>query len=440
MKLKTLQHVSASQIGTYMRCPRKHWLEKIEGVEVPTGAGAAFGTRGHAAVEARILTGAWPDDPEAVTVAMAGWRFVPQDQGMLVEHEMRLDDAALPIIGRIDLIAPESGVIIDHKFMSSVRYAKTPAQLAEDPQAILYCTWGYRSNLLLRDRITFRHIVYQTKGLPNATTVQVKFTPDQLEYAYSNIKTTIERMAEHAALQEAGQVPAAIDSRDTSPCRAYGGCPHLSRCTADSQKSVFSLMSSATGAKEQEVNVLEALAKKKKSQGVVSESAPVDHGAINPPEYEQTQTAAQTPTNTPVPSKRRVGVVAAVQDALAFPPSEEEMRGVEPVVQDAPTSKVVDPFALSTIYVGCLPVNENFILLDNWLAPLQAEAAQTLGVDYYAQAEYGKGKTALAALVIHKTKVDGIPPVLVVDPRLPASETVLEILRPLYKRIVMRIG
>ena len=445
MKLKTLQHVSASQISTYMRCPRKHWLEKIEGVEVPTSPGAAFGTRGHAAVETRIQTGAWPDDPEVVPIAMAGWRFIPQDQILLVEKEMHLEDAALPIIGRIDLIAPESSVIIDHKFMSSLRYVKTPAQLAEDPQAILYCTWGLRAGYFRKDSVAFRHIVYQTKGTPQATTSQVKFALEQLEYAYSNTKTTIERMAEHAAMQEAGAVPAAIDSDDTSPCRAYGGCPHLSRCTSESQKSVFSLIS-ATGAKEKEVeklNVFEALAKKKKAQGIV-DRVEVDAGAINPPESVDPPAQADA-APTPTLTKRKIGVVSAVNDAivqsaLSFPPSDEEMKGVQPVVQDGPTSKIVDPFALSTIYVGCLPVNENFILLDNWLAPLQAEAAQTLGVDYYAQAEYGKGKTALAALVIHKVKVDGIPPVLVVDPRLPASETMLEILRPMYKRIVMRIG
>ena len=78
-------------------------------------------------------------------------------------------------------------------------------------------------------------------------------------------------------------------------------------------------------------------------------------------------------------------------------------------------------------------------MLDMWIAPLQAEAAQSMGVDYYAQAEYGKGKSALAALIVHKAKM-GLPLVMVVDPRLPASDVALEILRPLYQRVIVRFG
>ena len=422
MSLKTLAHVSASQISTYQRCPRKHWLEKIEGVPVPTSAGAAFGSRCHAVVETRIQTGAWPDDPEAVAVAMPGWRFIPQEATLMVEQEMRLTDAALPIVGRIDLIAPEQSAVIDHKFMSSLRYAKTPAQLRDDPQAILYTMWAMREGYLDVGRMTFRHITYQTKGTPQAVTSQVQFLPTGLAGGYIHFQRVIERMAQHAAMQEAGAVPAAMGSDDESACRAYGGCPHLARCTALAGRSVWSMDANK---KEGKVNVLEKLAQKKKAQGL-------DVGAVNPPE-------APKEAEPKVEAK-----VEAKQQAIDFPPSEAEMAeyyASKPAEEPPPpSSKVSDPFALPTLYVGCLPVNENFVLLDHWLAPLQAEAAQSLGVEYYAQAEYGKGKTALAALVIHKIKVEGIPPVLVVDPRLPASETVLEILRPKYSRIVMRIG
>lgn len=414
MSLRTLQHVSASQISTHTRCPRKHWLEKIAGVPVPVSAGAEFGSRCHAVVEKRIETGVWPDDPEAVTIAMAGWRFVPQEGTLLVEQEIRLDDAALPVIGRIDLVAPEQSVIIDHKFLGSLRYAKTPAQLADDPQAILYCTWALRQGYLSESSIAFRHITYQTKGLPQAVTSQHKFLSRELAVAYDGLRQQIERMAVHAAMTEEGAVPSALESGDPSPCRAYGGCPHLARCTAVAGRSVWSNLDK----REDTMNVLERLAQKKKAQGI-------DVGAVNPPEakaVEPSKPAAQP--QQPQPEEQ---------------PS-DDMAEYLPQVQTKESSKINDPFALPTLYVGCLPVNENFMLLDQWLEPLMTEAAQTLGVDYYAQAEYGKGKTALAALIVHRVKAKGIPPVLVVDPRLPASETALEILRPLYKRIVMRIG
>lgn len=407
--LKRLDHVSASQIGTHQRCPRKHWLEKIAGVPVPVSAGAQFGSRCHAVVETRIGTGQWPDDPEAVTIAMAGWKFVPQGT-LLVEQDLRLEDAALPIVGRIDLVAPEQSVIIDHKFLGSLRYAKTPAQLAVDPQAILYCTWALRQGYLREDSIAFRHITYQTKGQPQAVVSQHKFLRQELALAYEGLQRQIERMAAHAAIVDEGAVPSALQSDDPSPCKAYGGCPHLARCTAAAGRSVWSNLDK----KEDAMNVLEKLAQKKRAQGL-------DVGALNPPEA------------PPAP-------VQATAPKPAAPPADDGTAQYLPQIQTEDSSKINDPFALPTLYVGCLPVNENFLLLDQWLAPLQAEAAQTLGVEYYAQAEYGKGKTALAALIIHKIKAQGIPPVLVVDPRLPASETALEILRPQYQRIVMRIG
>ena len=410
--LKQLQHVSASQISTYLRCPRKHWLEKIAGVQVPTSAGAEFGSRCHALVEKRIEMGQWPDDPDAVKVAMAGWKFIPQNTRLLVEQEMRLDDAALPIIGRIDLVVPEHSVIIDHKFMGSLRYAKTPAQLADDPQAILYCTWGWRQGLLRPDALTFRHITYQTRDNPQAVTSQHKFTPAELDEKYARTRTTIERMATTAALTKESEVPAAIDSEDTSPCKAYGGCPHLARCRALGDKSVWSLDKKTD--KGVTVNVLEALAKKKKAQGIE------DVGAINPPESKQTvQEIAQ-------PALFDTKALDA-QPAPATPPRPPEL------------DMVLDPLQLRTLYIGCLPCNEAYTMLDVWLAPLQAEAAQGMGVDYYAQAEYGKGKTALAALIVHKAKM-GLPLVMVADPRLPASDVALEILRPLYQRVIVRFG
>jgi hypothetical protein len=413
MKLNELKHVSASQISTYQRCPRKHWLEKIAGVQVPTSAGAEFGSRCHALVEKRIETGQWPDDPDAVKIAMAGWKFIPQGTPLLVEQEMRLEDAKLPIIGRIDLVVPEHSVIIDHKFLGTLRFAKTPAQLADDPQAILYCMWGWRTGHLRADGLTFRHITYQTRDNPQAVTSQHKFTPSELGEKYARTRTTIERMAMHAAMTEEGEVPAAIDSDDPSPCKAYGGCPHLARCRALGNKSVWALDKSK---KEETVNVLEALAKKKKAQGIE------DVGAINPPESKPVAPVAQVAQPDLFDTK-----ALDAQPAPVTPPRPPEL------------DMVLDPLQLSTLYVGCLPCNEAYTMLDMWIAPLQAEAAQSMGVDYYAQAEYGKGKSALAALIVHKAKL-GLPLVMVVDPRLPASDVALEILRPLYQRVIVRFG
>lgn len=426
-KYLPLAHVSPSQLKTFDMCERKHWLEKVGGIEVPTNAGAAFGTRGHAAVEHRILTGAWPDDPDAVKVAMAGWRFVPQDTPLKVETDMRLEGADMPIIGRIDLIAPEQSVVLDHKFMSSLRWVKTPAELAADPQAIVYCTWAFKEGLLRVNSLAFRHIVYQTKGIPDARTVQAKFMPVELTAAYDRIKGKVAKIAANAQERDPARVRGAMESSDPSPCKAYGGCPHVARCKSLLGRSVWSGMEADK--KEEAVDVMEILAKKKQTQGVG------DAGAINPP---QVATHAPVAAPPPAPQAEPQQDLFGAKADTSFPPA-DDYADILPTLPSKDSSVIHDPFALPTLYIGCLPCNESFMLLDQWIAPLVAEAAQTMGVDYYAQAEYGKGKTALGALIIHKAKV-GIPPVLVVDPRLPASDVALEILRPMYKRIVMRIG
>lgn len=471
MNLKPLRHVSASQIKTFTQCARKHWFEKIMGIEVPVGAGAAFGTRGHAAVETRIQTGAWPtDDPEAVQRAMAGWKFVPQNTKLLVEEEMHLDDAAVPVIGRVDLVAPHASVILDHKFMSSFRYAKTPAQLRTDPQAILYSTWGVRAGHLQPKSITFRHITYLTRGNPDAQTSQVQFEIRELQTAYDGLRTVIERMVEESFKDDPAAVQGAMESPDPSPCEAYGGCPHKGRCLALTGKGLWGQLGVTDKAKEKE-NAMNLLDKLKGRKAPVLESLPLDFGAVNPPDgvqeappvEDKPKKAKAKPAPgmdlqaelamdfTPIKvgeganGKRTVGVVAAMNDELAsmgsveaapdltFPPSEAEMA--EWRAQEAKAT-----YRNSTLYVGCMPSGQQFTHLDNWLAPLLAQAAETMGVDHYTQADFGKGKAALLALIVHKVKSGDVPNSLVVDPRSPSADLAVEILRPHYGHVIQRFS
>lgn len=425
-----LQHVSASQISTFARCPRKHWLEKVGGIPSPTSAGAEFGTRGHAAIEHRIQNGEWPEDQAVVQVAVAGWRFIPPPP-LLVEAEMSLEGAALPIVGRIDLIAPDSSVVIDHKFLSSFRYAKTPAELAEDPQAILYTTWAQQRGYLRREHLAFRHVVYQTRGQPQAQSAQVVFVPSDLQQRFDVVRTTIERIAEAAQLRDPVKVAAAMDSADPSPCKAYGGCPHQNICQTLAGRSVWQGIE-AKKETEMSQSLMDRLAKKKQTHGVQSA------GDVNPPE------APAAPVAVVATGEGTTGAKAVQSSLFDFPPSEAEMAEYHAEEAKKPKAvqdtRLTDPFQLKTLYVGCMPMNEAVVLLDNWLSPLLASAAQSLGVPHHGMAGYGKGKPALAALVQHKATTEGVPLVLVADPRMPSTEVALEVLRPLYDRIVVRFG
>jgi hypothetical protein len=162
--------------------------------------------------------------------------------------------------------------------------------------------------------------------------------------------------------------------------------------------------------------------------------------AVNPPEA-----PASPVVSAPAVVAAHQPELLLVPTAVDFPPSEAEMaeyyeeKAKAPAKQSA-VERITDPFQLKTLYVGCMPMNEAVVLLDNWLSPLLASAAQSLGVPHYGMAEYGKGKPALAALVQHKATTEGVPLVLVADPRMPSTDVALEVLRPLYDRIVVRFG
>lgn len=443
---KPLAHVSASQITTWSKCARKHWLEKIAGLASPAGAGAQFGTRGHAAIEARIGTGEWPDDPEAVQVAVAGWRFIPPPP-LLVEAEMSLDDGALPIVGRIDLIAPDSSVVIDHKFLSSFRYAKSPAELADDPQAILYTIWAQRQGYLRREALTFRHIVYSTRGQPEARVAQVLYTPDQLQRKYDTLLQTVEKIAATSCATHPADVQGAMESPDPSPCKAYGGCPHQSICQELLGRSIWQSVEPKKDTEMAE-SLMERLAKKKQVQAA-------SVGDVNPPEaplHVGQQAAAPIEVVAQVKTQQDLFAGAmpskAKQPDVSFPPSDAEMAqyAAEQAAlrllkeEQAPDPRLNDPLQYSTLYIGCMPVNEPVVMLESWIAPLLVSAAQSLGVAHYGMADYGKGKPALAALVAHKASVEGVPLIMVADQRLPSTDVALEVLRPLYRRIVCKFG
>ena len=201
------------------------------------------------------------------------------------------------------------------------------------------------------------------------------------------------------------------------------------------------------------MDVMARLALKRAQRG---DACAPDVGAVNPPPPVPGPVAAEAPgapvRNQPEPAQMGLFIgqphpPEPQEDRTAFPPSAAEMQAYaqeqaqytqEPAL--APTL-AGDAFALPTLYVGCLPLNEACTLLEQWLAPLVAEVAASLGASYY---ESGRSSAALAASLRQKVQADGLPQALVVDPRLPTSSLALEVLRPYYchphGRSVLRVG
>jgi len=191
----SINYVSVSQIQTFDPqsggCNRKWWFEKIAGFKSTGTKAQAIGTEGHKQIEHYLLTG----EDVLGRFARAGKRFLPVPKTVSVElalHEAHrpLTAAGVLVVGYSDVVntsgvwvdddgarhdetAPE---IVDWKFTSDLKYAKTIAQLKESTQMVGYAAWALRN--FPTDTVRISHGYFRTKGAPYAekrsTTINVE--------------------------------------------------------------------------------------------------------------------------------------------------------------------------------------------------------------------------------------------------------------------------
>lgn len=160
-----MQHISASQIKLFLSCGRKWFMRYCQDREkAPESDAQAFGHKFHAEVEAAIL-GEYADLDEYMTPAqrtrlvnymrmLDANRWLGQP-GTLIEHPLHdislewyeghrstpslvnLVIGEVPVAGFIDVLVPGRG-ILDHKTCGNGRSVKTPEELRNDPQMIIY--------------------------------------------------------------------------------------------------------------------------------------------------------------------------------------------------------------------------------------------------------------------------------------------------------------
>lgn len=88
------------------------------------------------------------------------------------------------------------------------------------------------------------------------------------------------------------------------------------------------------------------------------------------------------------------------------------------------------------LYIDCRPIKGGEIPTDltDLLAPLMRAVASDAGVDHYTLVPYGQGPARVAALVARNPWTTGV---LFVDSRAPATQAVLEVLRP-YATVIVQ--
>lgn len=135
-------------------------------------------------------------------------------------------------------------------------------------------------------------------------------------------------------------------------------------------------------------------------------------------------------------------------------PAEEEPQAVfntlpeEPAIKEESTStptvgesEAVSKSEGNTLYVGCLPMNETVVFLHDFLKSFQESIAEDAAVPHYGLIPYNEGPKRVAALIRHRLHEGslGLPSAMVCDARMPCSDAVLEVLKPLYSQVIERM-
>ena len=98
------KHVSASQIKTYLDCPRKWYLQKIIGLPSPSSPSTELGKEIHSVIEAYFRDGLDIPDSDIGQIAKRGLEFLPSpSEDLSIElgiHEaLPIKESPIPIMG-----------------------------------------------------------------------------------------------------------------------------------------------------------------------------------------------------------------------------------------------------------------------------------------------------------------------------------------------------
>jgi hypothetical protein len=290
--------LSASQIQTFVDCPRKWAWRVIEGVEEPPNKSAELGRAVHSELE-KYLTGgeidftsevgyiaasgihhlpkpgAWVADPPSED-GVAKLRWVPTP-GLLVEQEFHFEGpSGHTYLGYKDLEEP--GIVTDHKSTNDLKWQKTEDELRADIQATLYAVDYFRKHPE-EPTVALRWVYYQTRNSKKSAVTFIHVNQAETWQRFLAIEKIAERMAAAVVPKENGEPVRALDlPANVNHCSAYGGCPHQGRCNLSPFDKMRSYM---------EQNKLTALLKK---------PAALNGGAAHAPQAVPTAAAPATPS------------------------------------------------------------------------------------------------------------------------------------------------
>lgn len=411
---------SATQVETFNECPRKWWLEAVRGLKRAKTQPNTFGTCMHgvcerylraddlgrdekgqpvelfpqgwdvaidkftgeiegkitlqeqatirgliqAAIEAGVLQrvpGRRVEEGFRVTVCQF---LCPKCSGQVVVNGVKCDHCKgdgkgthVQMQGFIDYLKPDG--VEDHKSTKSMRYAKSPAALAKNPQMLIYAKVAIdkmRSlGIVPADPFNLRHNQYCKDPHDlrvKKTEVQVSIA--EIEAHWGKVVETVGKMDYYRRTANRwSEIP---DPPSLSVCSNYGGCHFMYICTGQESEEAYEtrlarhVNNGYTLPTLLTVNGATAVMSEKGSDSMNAPGAPVDPfaaqlaqrrgavpgatpGQVNPPMPAQmTQQAgqvAQTMQQPPV----NLGYAAPAQQPFSAPPVQQYQP---PAVQQPP--------------------------------------------------------------------------------------------------------
>ena len=238
--------VSASQVNKVRQCLRMYAFEYVEKLRPPPSAKMQFGTDVHGHLEDWISKSKLPPDiPSGRMAKMAITKEVipPPDQGLLVENNFVFAwDKNIDVGGFVDLTVPPSEAdpiptVIDYKTTSDLRWAKSPLQLKEDPQAVLYAIDSMLRYDAPEVRIKWIYLISTAPASGNRKPTGVKPSVLRFDAHSKEFQDTVVRLDQD--IQEILRIRSLnIKGLSLPPspesCEMYGGCFHKGRCNLSS--------------------------------------------------------------------------------------------------------------------------------------------------------------------------------------------------------------
>jgi CRISPR/Cas system-associated exonuclease Cas4 (RecB family) len=345
------KHVSASQIKTYLDCPRKWYLQKIVGLPSPSSASTELGKEIHSVIEAYFRDGLDIPDSDVGQIAKRGLEFLPNpSEDLSIElgiHEvLPIKESPVPIMGFIDLLHKGQGFvrIIDHKTTSSKKYTKTSKELGYDVQMNIYAKAVF-DNMHALEQVEVVHVYYGTKSPAWSSSVSYVLTRQENSDHFDEIVKTIDKM-KFDAIKEENEVEKNLES-----CFKFGGCPYRSECLL----------------KRKEIDTMT-----------------------------QTQTQGQDLAS-------KLGLTAPKPQNAQVAPATQVPQQVEAKIQaqiEKPLS-IVPPYERRSLFIGCMPQKSNITPVSFYEAfreEIQMICNQ-FQVFHLSQVDYGKGWNAFQSLL-----------------------------------------